>query len=144
MIPESAATSSSRLFAQSTSRNDQLLDKNSAKRSANVFLSPEDSSAILASIEPPSLSVFSKMPNITLDQDLVSHLQDEEVDLNLPDVALSHSSDEFGAGDNSFLLIDGKEHLKVCHCTFFISHISTRIQRLKNCDLGLTYHAWAG
>lgn len=114
MIPESAATSSS-LFAQSTSRNDQLLENNSPKRSANIFLSPEASSAILASIDPPSLSVFSKMPNITLDQDLVSHLQDEEVDLNLPDVALSHSSDEFNAGENSFLLIDGKEHLKVCH-----------------------------
>lgn len=119
MIPESAATSS-RLFAQSTSRNDQLLDKNSTKRSADIFLSPGESSAILASIEPPSLSVFSKMPNITLDQDLVSHLQDEEVNLNLPDVALSHSSDEFGSGENSFLLIDGKEHLKVCHFIFVL------------------------
>jgi hypothetical protein len=120
MIPESAATSSSRLFAQSTSRNDQLLDKNSSKRTANNFLSAGESSAILASIEPPSLSVFSKMPNINLDRDLVS-LQDEEVDLNLPDVALSHSSDEFSAGDNSFLLIDGKEHLKVCNFTFCIT-----------------------
>jgi hypothetical protein len=111
MIPESSVNSSSRSLAHG-SRNGSNLERNPAKSPTNHFLLSESSSAILASIEPPSFSIYSRMPNFNPDQDLVS-LGHDEVDLNLPDVALDSFSDEFGPGESSFLLIDGKEHLKV-------------------------------
>jgi len=120
MIPESAVNSS-RPLANGSRNGANLKDSASSKSQANYFLSPaESSSAILASIDTPSLSIFSKMPNFNLEQDLVSLRQDEE-DFNLPDVALNNSSDEFGPGEKSFLLIDGKENLKVkCYISYII------------------------
>ncbi|XP_059480762.1 zinc finger FYVE domain-containing protein 1-like [Neocloeon triangulifer] len=96
----------------------------------------EDSSAILASIDTPSLSIFSRMPNISLDDDLMS-LPIEDSDQhqllnNLPDVTCNLSLQPEVDLEQSFLLIDGKEHLKVSTSDQFASRLgcepSTRVK----------------
>lgn len=79
-----------------------------AKNNSDHYLSPNKSdSAILESIDTPSLSVFNRIQNLTMEDVCL-----EDAGSSLPDVTLP-SMNSFGDHAGSFLLIDGKEHLKV-------------------------------
>jgi hypothetical protein len=81
-----------------------------SKNSSDYYSSTNKSdSAILESIDTPSLSVFNKIQNLTM-EDVC--LEDARFS-SLPDVTFPSMNSLGGDHPKSFLLIDGKEHLKV-------------------------------